>query len=179
MAYQVFLGYLPLPIAPAAIETKYGNRNETIELIDGTEANILKKPGLTEISFEFLIPHTTYPFASLAGQVGGAITDLMGPLSGLATGVATTAFLEELERWKRDKEPFQFICVRMIGEQLSLTNFASFSNFNEKMVLEDYSVIEDRDQYGFDMCVRIRIKTYNPPRTAEVDKDGKVKEQRS
>lgn len=179
MAYQVFLSYLPLPIAPAAITTVYGNRNKTIELIDGTEGNILKQPGLTEISFEFLIPHTNYPFASAAGSVVGGITEALGDLGNLASGVAATLFLDELERWKKDKEPFQFICVRMIGEQLSLTNFNSFSNINLKMVLEDYSVVEDRSQYGFDLCVKVRLKTYNPPRTAEVNQDGTTKEQRA
>ena len=62
--YQVFLGEVPLPIAPSSITTTINNRNETVDLIDGSQINILKKAGLTEISFSFLIPSQNYPFAT-------------------------------------------------------------------------------------------------------------------
>ena len=62
MAYMVFLGNFALPIPPSSITTSVKNKNSTMDLIDGTEINILKKGGLTEFSFEFLLPHQRYPF---------------------------------------------------------------------------------------------------------------------
>ena len=54
--YQVFLGLMPLPVAPSKITTTVGNRSQTIELIDGAEVNIVKGAKLQEIAFEFLCP---------------------------------------------------------------------------------------------------------------------------
>ena len=62
MAYMVFLGNFALPIPPSSITTSVRNKNSTMDLIDGTEINILKKGGLTEFGFEFLLPHQRYPF---------------------------------------------------------------------------------------------------------------------
>ena len=99
--YQVFLGYMPLPITPSKIETKINGRNSTIELINGQEVNIIKGQGLIEISFEFMIPHQAYPFASLAGQATNLVGSLMNPtVAANYYGTLSTAMLEYLEYLK-------------------------------------------------------------------------------
>jgi hypothetical protein len=61
--YKVSFGEITLPVAPSKITMKTRNNNKTMELIDGSEINFLRSPGITEYSFEFLIPHVKYPFA--------------------------------------------------------------------------------------------------------------------
>lgn len=78
MAYMVFMGALAIPTPPSKITTSIKNKNETITLIDGTEINPLKKGGLTEVSFEFLLPHQTYPYIpQLNSAIANAVTAMV------------------------------------------------------------------------------------------------------
>lgn len=166
--YQVFLGEMPLPIAPSKIETLVGNRSETVELIDGREVNILKGQKLTEISFDFMIPSQNYPFATLAGNLAGNL------LGGLMGSVTSTAIIEWLEKLKADKKPFQFICVRL-GQGLSLSNVL---NTNLTVTLEDYTIIEDASN-GQDYMCNVRLKAWEPYSTKTYKSDGTVQKTRS
>lgn len=149
--YYFFLGTLPLPVAPAALSTKINGKNKTINLINDGEVNIIKLPGLTEVSFEFMIPHTKYPFVSYG--TGGI--------------VGAQAFLSYLERLKTRQKPFQFIVSRM-GSGYKLLHAT-----NLKVTLEEYSVNEDAD-YGLDQMVSVTLKQYRPYSTKvlEVDDNG-------
>lgn len=167
--YQVFLGTIPLPITPSRIETKINGRNETVELVDGSQVPILRLPGLTEISFEFMIPSQNYPFASLVGSALGALTGALGAVGGLVQSALSSSLLYELERRKKDKEPFQFIVVRL-GEGLSIVNAY---NTNLKVTLEDYSIIEDAEN-GMDIIVSVNLRQYVPYSTKILNKDGTV-----
>ena len=80
--YSFFLGNIQLPIPPEKMEMVINNQNTTINLINDQEVNILRKPGLTEITFEALIPQTKYPFASYPNGFKSA-----------------SYFLEQFEKW--------------------------------------------------------------------------------
>ena len=54
--YSFFFGNVQLPVAPESMEMTINNQNTTINLINDQEVNILKRPGLTEITFDLLIP---------------------------------------------------------------------------------------------------------------------------
>ncbi|MHB8064468.1 MAG: LysM peptidoglycan-binding domain-containing protein, partial [Ruminiclostridium sp.] len=70
MAYTVYLNEVAMPVTPSKIEMKIKNQNKTINLIDGSEINILKAPGLTEFSFELMLPQAKgYPFAIYPAEV--------------------------------------------------------------------------------------------------------------
>ena len=56
MSYLVYLGNLLLPVPPESIQIKIKNQNSTITLINEAEYNFLKSPGLTELSFDILLP---------------------------------------------------------------------------------------------------------------------------
>ncbi len=187
--YQVFLGYMPLPITPSKIETKVNGRNSTIELINGQEVNIIKSQGLTEISFEFMIPHQAYPFASLAGQATNLVGSLMNPtVEANYYGTLSTAMLEYLEYLKTGtcltanifangsnlKKSAKQIAS---GEKKGTTKGEPFQfivarigeglsvtnayNTNLKVTLEDYSIIEDASN-GLDIMVSVNLKQYVP-----------------
>ena len=57
MAYDFYIDSMLLPVAPSKLEHHIDNKNKTLVLINDGEVNVLKKPGLTDISFTALLPH--------------------------------------------------------------------------------------------------------------------------
>ena len=55
MAYTVHLGDTKLPVTPETITITIKNQNKTITLINEGEVNLLKTPGLSDVSFSFLL----------------------------------------------------------------------------------------------------------------------------
>lgn len=137
MAYIFYLGDVQLPIAPSKLQLKINSNNKTANLINEGEINIIKTPGLTDISFEVLLPNVKYPFATYSD--GFKCADY---------------YLGVLERLKTSIEPFQFIVTRTKpnGDYLFDTNI--------KVTLEDYSIVEDAEKYGMDVGVSISLKQY-------------------
>lgn len=134
--YEFFLDGVQLPIAPPKLSTKIRNKNKTITLINEGEVNLLKTAGLTELSFDVLLPNVKYPFAVYPDGYQPA-----------------THYLEKLEKMKVNKEPFQFIVTRSkpSGDLLFDTNI--------KVTLEEYDIKEDAEN-GFDIEVAIQLKQY-------------------
>ena len=134
--YNMFLDGVQFPVAPAEMRTKINGRNETIVLMNDGEVNVIKKPGLTDIEFEVLLPNVKYPFA--------VYTDGFQP---------ATHYLEKLEKMKLSDKPFQFIVNRMMpnGNLLFDTNMT--------VTIEDYEINESAEN-GFDVMVNIQLKQY-------------------
>ena len=61
--YLFYLGNMMLPVTPEKLELKIANNNKTITLINDGEVNLLKRPGLTKVTFGALLPNIKYPFA--------------------------------------------------------------------------------------------------------------------
>lgn len=137
MPYSFYLGDMQLPIAPSKLQLKINSNNRTATLINEGEINIIKLPGLTDISFEVLLPNMKYPFATYVDGFHKA-----------------DYYLNILERLKTSLEPFQFIVTRTApnGDYLFDTNI--------KVTLEDYTITEDADKYGQDVGVSIKLKQY-------------------
>ncbi|NLK38383.1 MAG: LysM peptidoglycan-binding domain-containing protein [Epulopiscium sp.] len=130
------LGSILLPVAPKKITMKINNNNKTMELINGSEINFLRTQGLTEFNFEFLIPHTKYPFA--------VYPDGFQP---------PEFYLELLETLKMEKKPFSFSVLRTMPNGKAIFN-------NSKLVsLEDYTITEDAGE-GFDLVASVKLKQY-------------------
>ena len=94
MAYDFYLDGVQLPIPPPKLEIKVTNKNKTVDLINTGEVNILKKEGLSEISFEAEFTHNKLPFYR------GAFRDVQFFLL------------------KTDCKPFQFIVSRELGNKV-------------------------------------------------------------
>ena len=138
MAYWLFLDHVVFPVAPEKITTKINNKNETIDLIDGSEINLLKKPGLTEYEFKLLLPMSKYPFAHYDNGFLDA-----------------RYYLDVLERLKLEKRHFQFDLYReMPGGKKTFDTNATVS-------LEEYTITEDAEE-GLDVTVEIELKQYRP-----------------
>ena len=119
-----------MPVTPAKLTVKISGKNSTITLLNEGEINLLKKPGLTEISVTLVFP--------------------------VLTGSKPAAhYLELLEKAKTDKSKSttKFILTRTSpsGNQLFDTNI--------KVSVEDYSINENAEK-GFDLSVDIKLKQY-------------------
>ncbi|NLI90201.1 MAG: hydrolase [Epulopiscium sp.] len=136
MSYYFYFDKLLLPVAPPKMQLSIRNKNETVTLINEGEVNLLKTPGLTDISFEVLIPSVEYPFALYKSS-------FMRP----------SVYLDEFERLKVTKKAFQFIVTR------TLPDGALLFDTNMKVSLEDYKIDEDAKN-GFDLKVNINLKQY-------------------
>lgn len=134
MAYTMYLGGVLMPITPSKVKVKINNQNDTLTLINGDEINILKEPGLTDVSFDLLLPQVSYPFTN-----GGA--------------QSADYYLSLFERLKTSKEPFQFILNRSMpsGKRLFYTNLT--------VGMEDYQITDDAEE-GFDITVTVSLKQY-------------------
>lgn len=158
MAYYFYMGEMLLPIAPKKLQLKVKNQNKTYTLINQGEVNVLKKPGLTEIEFEALLPNVIYPF-SLYDKGDFQQADY---------------YLGKLEDLKTEKKKFQFIVSR------KLPNGDVLFNTNIKCSLEDYSIVEDAKEYGMDVMVKIKLKqsTDFKVKTCKVKKKEKSKKKK-
>ena len=134
MAYTMYLGGVLMPITPSKVKVKINNQNETLTLINGEEINILKEPGLTDVSFDLLLPQVSYPFTNGRAQ-------------------SADYYLSLFERLKTSKQPFQFILNRSMpsGRRLFYTNLT--------VGMEDYQITDDAEE-GFDITVTVSLKQY-------------------
>lgn len=136
MAYYFYLGNTLLPITPDKLTLKIDNKNKTVDLINNTEINILKNPGLTEIEFKALLPNVRYPFALYKNNFQNALY-----------------YLKIIEKLKVNRIPFQFIVSR------KLPNNKILFDTNMKVSIEEYKISEDAKE-GFDVIVDIKLKQY-------------------
>lgn len=155
--YFVFLGGMPLPVAPEKIEITTPNQNKTLSLVDFSEINVLRPQGLQEIKFDMLLPSFNYPFVN--------------PLSGIGSGsIKTAAILENLKRMKSDARPIRFIISRCRKGKLSWWT-------NLRVSIEEYSVSEDANN-GTDVVVSLVLKEYKAYSTKKAvvtkNSDGSV-----
>lgn len=134
--YSFYLDKVLLPIAPSSLKIGFSSQNKTLNLINDGEINILKNPGLLEIEFDVMLPNVKYPFAIYKDGFKKA-----------------DKFIDEINKLKMDKKPFQFIVVRTRPDGTPLFNT------NIKVSLEEYEMQEDAEE-GFDVILSIKLKQY-------------------
>lgn len=155
MAYTIYLSGIPMPVAPSKIEMKVKNQNTTLNLINGDEINIIKPPGLTEFSFELMIPQVKYPFAAYPDYW---TTFLRNPTTdGSEQFIEAQVYLELFEILKKSLKPFQFKIERSRPDNIKLFD----TQVDMLVTLEEYSIIEDAAN-GFDLTIPMRLKQYRP-----------------
>lgn len=128
MAYEVYIDDMLLPIPPQKIPIKYPGQNKAATLISGEEINIVRPPGLAEISIDVIIPQMDYPCAVWDGSIDDAEN-----------------FISRLQELKESGNSFEFIVIR--------DDFDT----NMDVTLEDYKVSDDVKE-GRDLAVSITMK---------------------
>ena len=156
--YSMYIQDVLFPVTPGKITYKIGNNNKTITLINEGEINLIKTPGLTEITIdELLLPvYQEYPFSQYEH------------------GFETAAYyLDYLEKWKKSKKPISFKLIKPepVGTKRDPYSF-DFTKFSKQVrvgspgtlykyvTIEDYEIIEDADEYGMDIAVKLTMKEY-------------------
>lgn len=133
MAYQIYIDGTALPVTPEKISMQSPGQNAVVRLIDGREAVVPQPPGLTEISFEALLPNVRYPFAVY--ERGFRRADY---------------YLAQLELLRKRQEPFRLIISRNMpdGTPLGDTNLS---------VLLDRMEVQEQDA---DVTVSLTFRQY-------------------
>ena len=135
--YMFYMDGILVPVPPSKLNTKFKNKNKVVNLINEGDFNILKEAGLTEISFDMMLPAFKYPFANYLGGIFLPIK----------------YYLEVLEMLKKTKKPFNFIVVRegyigTLGYDTCM-----------KVSLENWQIKEDAKN-GSDVVVTVNLKEY-------------------
>lgn len=136
MPYEIYIDDMLLPLPPEKIPVSYNGQNKTVSLINGEEINLIKPAGLSDISFDIIIPQMDYPSAVWTGSINNA-----------------EDFLERLRDLKKSKRPFELIIIRRDPAGKSLFDTSM------DVTLEDYKVSDDVGE-GFDLKVNLSMKEY-------------------
>lgn len=134
--YLLFIDGIQFPVAPSSFNTKINNKNKTYDLLGGGEVNLIKKPGLTDVSFDLLLPNSPYSFSNYPNGFQNA-----------------SYYLDVLERVKLKSEPSRVVLLRKDRSG------ATLYDTNLLVTLEVYEIEEDADQ-GNDVMVSLEFKQY-------------------
>lgn len=134
--YEFYIDGVRLPVTPSKLEIQLKNKNKTMDLITEGEINVLKDPGLKEISFQCLLPQNQYPFAVYPDRF-------------LSADYYITKFLD----LKDHKKPFMFVVSRMTpaGKPLFETSML--------VSVEDITFTEDEKDF-MDVIGAVKLKQY-------------------
>lgn len=135
--YKFYLSGILLPVNPQKLTVKYKSNNKTETLINCGEINVLKTPGLTEMSMDILLPQQAYPFAQYENGF-----------------LPAQYYLRNLKDISEKNVPIYFKVLRadMKGMQL-------WDTFDFPCTMENYSYTEDADS-GFDVTASLTLKEY-------------------
>lgn len=135
--YHVFIGDLEMPYAPSELTVTIGSKNETVELINGDEINILKDPKLTEVEFEIELPRgRQYAFANKL--------------------VYSKNFTDYFEKLMVNKTPVNLVITRPNPGRYG----GNFESTVLNVTLEGYS-LEENAENAFDVTVALQFKQYS------------------
>jgi LysM repeat protein len=140
--YTFKIGELTLPYAPSELKVTIGSNNKTVELINGTEINILKNPKLTEFEFDIELPRgRQYPFANRY--------------------VSTEIFTDYFERLMVKKQKVKLVIIRpnpFYGKSKdSFINVPKFEGTDKLVTLEGYTMTESAEN-AYDVKVSLKFK---------------------
>lgn len=144
--YQMYIEKVLFPVTPGKLTVKINGMNKTLTLVNEGEVNLIKSPGLTDISTEVLLPTLThYPFA----------TYLDTDDDGEGNFHRANYYLEKLEKWKQKKKPVTFKLLRTSPNGKKL-----LWDTNISVTIEDYQIVEDAEEQGLDVVVKIEMREY-------------------
>ena len=132
--YSFFLDGTQLPVTPQKLTVKIKGGNKTLTLVNESDVNFLRLPGLTEISFDAVLP-------------------MLGKYSFAAAYQRPDYYLSLLENLMTGRKPFQFIVSRTSPSGKLLYDS------NMKVSLESYNITEDATK-GPDVTVSVTLKQY-------------------
>ncbi len=155
-AYDVYINNARLPFPPNNIEIKHKSRNETVDLAHGGEFNVIKFPGLAELTMNVIIPHKD---SDLTKQVKYTkarwFLDQRGWIS----------LLDNLKT--RNRKHIIELAIIRTDDPI----YDGMSNSVMYCTLEDYTIIEDAKNYR-DLVIELKFKKYELTETLKVSLEG-------
>lgn len=133
------IGYV-FPVTPPEVKITIGSKNETVDLINQSEINILKGPSLVEIEFDARYPMREYPYSR-----GGA-----------------DRFFDQweaLKSAKENKKPITFSISRPTKSMKYHNGYKPGWNTQLLCAVEEMTLHESYE-YGDDVIVTLKLKQY-------------------
>jgi hypothetical protein len=140
--YLFYINNVLLPVTPSKLSVKIKNQNKTVNLVDGSEYNVLRLQGLSEYSFDCLLPRYGYPFAQYEGEF-----------------LPPQYYLGLFETIKVNRQIATFRVLREENDGIGE---------NIKCTVEDYTIKEDAAN-GADIVVSLKLKQYEYRKTTIID----------
>ena len=141
--YHFFIGDLELPYAPSKLKVTIGSKNQTVDLINGNEINILKSPKLTEIEFDVELPRgRQYAFANEL--------------------TSSKTYTDYFEKLMVQKKAVKLVITRPNPAKTSSGiggTIEDFESTSMTVTLEGYSMTEDAEN-AYDVVVSLKFKEY-------------------
>ena len=142
--YHFFVGNLELPYAPSELTVTIGSNNQTVDLINGNEINVLKNPKLTEIAFDIELPRgRQYAFANKL--------------------ISSKTYTDYFERLMLNKTPVKLVITRpnpLLGGGSNIGGtLRDFESTVLTVSLEGYTMKESADN-AYDVTVSLKFKEY-------------------
>lgn len=165
---------LVFPITPPKLDITIGSRNETVELINEGQINLLKSPALADIEFQARFPAREYPYSRY-------------PLD-------YETYFAIFRSLKANKIPFRFIMIRTsvynkylgvrpgadtdtyrkrqaakaIAEKVRGNDYSEYetpvigdSNYNILCTIEEMKITEDANE-GDDILIDFKLRQWKP-----------------
>lgn len=155
--YEFYLGGKKFPMTPSKYKVSINGMNKTMNLINGSEINLIKPAGLSDISFDLRLP---------------CVPDM--PYAVYEENEFRTAghYLEWIEYWKAEKKPIELKIVREIDHR------EKSEDLIKDVTIESYDILEDAEE-GYDIIVSLKLKTYEPYGAKEIVLNGDKMEQKA
>ncbi len=135
--YYFYINEVLMPVTPSEIVTRAKNKNRVLTLADGSEYNLIKLPGLNEISFKLFLPIVGYPFAVYEYSF-----------------LRPEYYIAMFEGLKSEKKVFT----------LRILKNGSSVGLEKSCTLEEMTVKESAEN-GSDFVVELVLKEYTPQKT--------------
>ena len=132
--------FFVFPVTPGEVTMKIGSKNETIDLINMGEVNIIRGPSLVDIEFEIRYPMRQYPYSR---------------------GDGNTFFTqwEKLKDAKENKKPIDFGINRPSKAIVAHNGYKPGWNTQLKVTIEDMDIKESFDE-GDDVLISFKLKQW-------------------
>lgn len=141
--YHFFIDDLELPYAPSELSVAIGSNNNSVNLINGSEINILKNPKLTEIEFDVGLPRgRQYAFANKL--------------------VSSKTYTDYFEKLMLNKKPCKLVITRPNPIRGTVGIGGTSRDFESTVLtvsLEGYEMKESADN-AYDVTVSLKFKQY-------------------
>ena len=144
--YEIYLGNILFPVAPEKIIYKTRSRNTVVEMINMEEISRLKTGGLTEYSFDVLLPGTRVPYAKYE-----------------ASFKEPYEYIEQMEEMMKECSPVLFRMVRK-----GMPKGRKVSSVKKTVTVEGFSVTEAADD-GFDVVLGVVLREYGAAQSTKRD----------